>query len=111
MSPMRGKRRGDDVYVVTNAGRSRRQEIDDRQRKYLIKMAIRTLCFIGAIVAYVLHVPTIFVLALIIAALVLPWASVVVANAGPGPEARRRRPELYTPDSARALRPGRQDQP
>lgn len=105
MSGIGRKRRGEDVYVVTNAGRSRRQEIDDRQKKYLMKMGIRTLCLIGAIVLYALHVPFIFILALIIASTVLPWMSVVVANAGPAPE-RRRAPEVYTPDPARALRPG-----
>ncbi|MEP6462523.1 MAG: DUF3099 domain-containing protein [Frankiaceae bacterium] len=105
-SPQRG-RRDDDVYVVTNAGRSRREEIDDRQKKYLIKMAIRTLCLIGAIILYALHVPFVFILVLIIASTVLPWMSVVVANAGPGPERARRQPEVYSPDPARALRPGR----
>lgn len=113
MSPVRGKRRREDVFVVTNAGRSRRQEIDDRQKKYLVKMAIRTLCLIAAIVLYALHVPFPFVLGLIIASTVLPWMSVVVANAGPAPEARRQRPELYTPDTGRALQPGQRppDQP
>lgn len=106
MSGIGRKRRGEDVYVVTNAGRSRREEIDDRQKKYLIKMAVRTLCLIGAIAAYALHLPFFFILAPIIASVVLPWMSVVVANAGPAPE-RRRAPAVYTPDPARALRPGR----
>lgn len=110
MSPIR-KRHDDGVYLVTNAGRSRRQEIDDRQKKYLIKMAVRTLCLIGAIVLYTLDVPFLFVLALIVASTVMPWMSVVVANAGPAPDAARRRPEVYTPDPARALGPGRSDRP
>ena len=111
MSPMRGKRPVEDVYVVTNAGRSRREEIDDRQKKYLIKMAIRTVCLIAAIVLYTLDVPFVFILALLVASTVLPWMSVVVANAGPGPEVRRRQPEIYTPDSTRALKPGRPGDP
>lgn len=111
MSPRREKRGGGDVFVVTSAGRSRRQEIDDRQRKYIIKMAIRTVCLIAAIVLYSLDVPFIFVLALIIASTVMPWMSVVVANAGPTPEPQGRRPEAYNPDPVRALRPGRRDTP
>lgn len=111
MFARRDKRRDADVYVITSAGRSRREEINDRQKKYLIKMAVRTLCLIGAIVLYALHVPFPFVLALIVASTVMPWMSVVVANAGPAPDATRKRPEVYTPDPARALGPGSTDRP
>jgi len=97
------------VFVVTNAGRSRRQEIDDRQRKYLIKMGIRTLCLVLAIALSVAGAPLGYVLVLIIAATVLPWMSVVVANAGPIQDERRQRPEVYQPDAQPALRPGRGD--
>lgn len=95
--------------MVTTAGRSRREDIDDRQRKYLIKMGIRTLCLILAIVLYAVGVPFPFLLVLIIAATVLPWMSVVVANAGPGPDDRQQRAEAYRPDAQPALRPGRND--
>ena len=108
MFSRRGKHEHE-VYVVTSAGRSRREEIDERQRKYLIKMGIRTVCLILAIVLYALHVPFIFLLGLIIASTILPWMSVVVANGGPDVRETRRQHTLFTPDAGPALPAAPQD--
>ncbi len=108
---MRRNRRETEVHVVTDAGRSRRQEIDNRQRNYIIKMGIRTLCLILAIVLFTLGVPFPYLLVLIVASTVLPWMSVVVANSGPAPDPRRRPASFYTPDSRRGLGAAPDDRP
>jgi Flp pilus assembly protein TadB len=84
--------------LVTTAGRSPGQDRRDRERRYLITMGIRLIAFIVALV--VAH-GWVRVVA-IIAALVLPWVAVVMANSGP---VRRppEQPSLYSPDRPREL--------
>lgn len=48
-----------------------------RMKKYLISMSIRTICFIGAVIA-----PSPLRWFLIAGAIILPYIAVVVANAG-----------------------------
>lgn len=90
------------VQVVTSAGQSRPQEIRSRERSYLIKMGVRTVCLVLAIVITYPPLRVIF----LIAAIALPWVSVVGANAGP---VRRRSdaPVPYVPPSRPALESGR----
>lgn len=63
---------------ITSATRSRSEEIAGRERRYLISMAIRTVCFLLAVVvaAWSLWLMWLF----IIAAFLLPPIAVVVAN-------------------------------
>jgi Flp pilus assembly protein TadB len=89
----------DDVQSITSVGTSRSADIDSRQRAYLVKMSIRVLCFILAVV---LPVPLPVKLILIAAAAILPWMGVVAANAGP----KRQAPAPHTrpgPDSTKGL--------
>ena len=65
---------------VTTAPRSRADEQAARQRRYLISMGIRTLCFVGAIVASLLGIHWLWPI-LIVAAVLLPYVAVVMANA------------------------------
>ena len=60
---------------VTTAPRSRAEEQAGRQRRYLISMGIRTLCFVGAVIAdgWLRWV-------LVAAAVLLPYVAVVFAN-------------------------------
>ena len=95
--------RVEETFLVTTAGKSPRQELHDRTRRYLVTMAIRVLCFISAIVLYELHLHWEAAIA-IAGSLVLPWIAVVAANAGPIRE-EPARPTLY----ARAERPGLTD--
>ena len=74
---MRAARRSEPVYRITGAQTSLSQDQRGRQRRYLWSMGIRTLCFLGAIVA---HGPLRWVL--VVLALVLPWVSVIGANVG-----------------------------
>ena len=75
------------VYVVTEAGPSRREDLRARERAYLIKMGIRTLCLVAAIVVFALDAPKPLILAFSVGAIVLPYIAVVDANS-----ARTRRP-------------------
>jgi hypothetical protein len=67
----------EEIFTITNAQRGLSQEQSGRTRRYLISMGIRTFCVLAAIV--VPGWPRWF---LITGAIVLPYLSVVVANAG-----------------------------
>ncbi len=61
---------------ITTAPASRQEEIAQRQRRYVMSMSLRTVCFIGAVVAegWLRWV-------LVVGAVVLPYVAVVMANA------------------------------
>ena len=65
---------------ITSAAESRNADIAARQKRYLVSMGIRTVCFIGAIVASLLQIHWLWPI-LIVAALLLPYVAVVMANA------------------------------
>ena len=71
------KRQSGDAVRITTAGASRAEDIAARQKRYLLAMSFRTVCFVAAIVV---TVPWLRVV-LIVAALVLPYVAVVMANA------------------------------
>lgn len=65
-----------DVVRITNAPESPGAEIAHRQRRYVISMAIRTLCFLAAIMVG----PGWLRWVLVAAAFLLPYVAVVMAN-------------------------------
>ena len=67
-----------DAVRITTAPASRSDDIASRQRRYVISMTIRTLCFIAAVAVG----PGWLRWVLIAAALLLPYVAVVMANAG-----------------------------
>jgi hypothetical protein len=69
------------VYSVTSAKTGQRDEIGGRERRYVISMAVRTACFIGAVIAWQ-TVGAWLGAILFVGALVLPYTSVILANAG-----------------------------
>ena len=71
------------MHLVTHARRSRYEDIDARQRRYLISMAIRT---VAVAIAFFAPLPMWARGVAIVLGLVLPWVSVTAANAGPLPE-------------------------
>jgi Protein of unknown function (DUF3099) len=75
-------RKHPDAVRITTATRSRSDEISARQRRYLISMGIRTVCFVLAIVS----IGHWFMWIFIIASFVLPYVAVVAANAGVTPD-------------------------
>jgi hypothetical protein len=76
----RDRSREPEAVRITSAAASRNEDIAARQKRYVISMGIRTLCFIGAIVAAMVGIPWLWPI-LIVAALVLPYVAVVMANA------------------------------
>lgn len=74
----RRKKDETDVVSITGAPENPSEDIDRRQRRYLISMGIRTLCFIGSVLT--VHIPWLCG-TLLGGAFVLPYVSVVIANA------------------------------
>jgi hypothetical protein len=88
------RKKPDESLRITNASRPRSEDIRGREKRYLISMGIRTLCFILAVV-FMGH----WVMWLFLAASVfLPYVAVVIANAGanldPGASEFEYRPDL-----------------
>jgi Protein of unknown function (DUF3099) len=81
-------RRAPDPVRITTAPVSRAAELAARQRRYLISMGIRTVCFVAA----VLVGPGPLRWVLVAAAILLPYVSVVFANT------QDRRAETYLLD-------------
>ncbi|MFT4188004.1 MAG: DUF3099 domain-containing protein [Aeromicrobium sp.] len=71
------KQRDDEVAVITTAPEAPSDAMGARERRYIVSMSIRTACFIGACLV---EGPLRWVL--IVGAIVLPYVSVVLANAG-----------------------------
>ncbi|HEX5987877.1 MAG TPA: DUF3099 domain-containing protein [Nocardioides sp.] len=63
---------------ITSATRSHSEDIAGRQRRYVISMSIRTVCFLLAVVS----LGHWFMWVFLIASFVLPYIAVVMANAG-----------------------------
>lgn len=74
------RREQDEAVRITTAASSRDADIAARQKRYLFSMTLRSLCFVGAIVAALLHIGWLWPI-LIAGALVLPYIAVVMANA------------------------------
>jgi Mn2+/Fe2+ NRAMP family transporter len=79
MSGMARDQHGErDAVRITTASASRNEEIAGRQRRYVISMTIRTICFVAAILVGGGWLRWV----LVAAALLLPYVAVVMANAG-----------------------------
>ncbi|WP_244928282.1 DUF3099 domain-containing protein [Nocardioides sp. W7] len=76
----RDRHRSPDAVRITTAPSDRNADIAARQRRYLLSMSLRSLCFVGAIVAALAGVDWLWPI-LIAGALVLPYVAVVMANA------------------------------
>ncbi|WP_433461473.1 DUF3099 domain-containing protein [Spirillospora sp. CA-128828] len=75
------------VYTVTDAPRPMSEDIGYRQRRYLMSMGVRTICFLGAVVAAVAGAPWWLAVLMVVAAAVLPYVAVIFANGGREPTA------------------------
>lgn len=69
------------MHAITSAPASLADDQARRQRRYLVQMGVRVLCFLGAILAWP-HVPRVVAIVLIVVAAVLPYIAVLGANAG-----------------------------
>ncbi|GAA0369775.1 DUF3099 domain-containing protein [Actinoallomurus spadix] len=80
------------VYTVTDARRPLSEDIGYRERRYLITMAVRALCFLLSIICAV-ALPGAWRLTAIVAllgAVVLPYVAVIFANGGREPDSAAR---------------------
>jgi hypothetical protein len=96
--------RDEPTVLVTTAARNPADERRERERRYLLTMGLRVLCFVAAIVLFAVGPRWAGFLAAL-ASLVLPWVAVVVANAGPRRRRSDERPALYAADRPRELPP------
>jgi Protein of unknown function (DUF3099) len=107
------------VHLVTRARRSRSDDITYRQRRYLLMMGIRTVCFGIAVLMFVNHLGW-FTAIPAVGAIFLPYFAVVIANAGREPDNVRgfmeyhpnlpvTRDEVQGNGSGGSARPGRPD--
>jgi hypothetical protein len=79
------RQRRQQVHVVTQARRGLSEDISNRQRKYLIMMGIRALCFVVAIVMFLNHLGWLTVIPAV-GAIFIPYIAVVYANGGREPQ-------------------------
>jgi hypothetical protein len=70
-------RREPEAVRITTAPTNHRDDLNRRRRRYLFSMAIRTICFLGAVVVG----DGWFRWVLVAGAFVLPYVAVVMANA------------------------------
>ena len=94
------------VHVVTQAHRSLSDDIAYRQRRYLVMMSIRAVCFVIAICLFVNHFGWLAAIPAV-GAIFIPYFAVVFANGGREPDNVRGfmeyRPNLpATRDSSRS---------
>jgi hypothetical protein len=80
--------RDQQVHLVTQARRSLSEDVRYRQRRYLIMMGVRALCFVIALVMFVNHAGWLTAIPAV-AAIFLPYFAVVMANAGREPSNTR----------------------
>jgi hypothetical protein len=99
--------RADPPVLVTTAGRSPREEQRERERRYLVTMGLRVVCFILAIVLFGVGLRWVAAFA-VAGSLILPWVAVVAANAGPR-RTTEQRPSLFHRHPPRQLPPPREE--
>jgi hypothetical protein len=103
---MPNDRDDDQVFSITSARSGHSDDLGSREKRYAISMGIRTLCFVGAIIAWQTiggWVPWL----LLVGALVLPYTSVILANAGV--RSKGSGADLMDPEPFGTLEPGRSD--
>ena len=96
------RRKVDETVRITSAARPRSEDIRGRERRYIMSMAVRTGCFLLAILFRDHWVVWVF----IAGAVFLPYVAVVIANAGSAPEPEAS-PFGYQPDLKALAPPGR----
>jgi Protein of unknown function (DUF3099) len=72
------------VHTVTQAQRSLTEDINYRQRRYLLMMGIRAVCFVIAVIMFVNHLGWLTVIPAV-GAIAIPYFAVVFANGGREP--------------------------
>ena len=101
--PSTSRSRRGQAHVVTEARPGLSADIAYRERRYLIMMGIRTVCFLTAILMFVNHLGWLTAIP-VAGALIIPYFAVIFANGGREPSTSRgfrqyqpNLPERYTP--------------
>src|SRR5580693_9032096 len=76
------------VHLVTQARRSLSDDIAYRQRRYLLMMGIRAVCFVIAVVLFINHCGWLVAIPAV-GAIFIPYFAVVLANGGREPDNTR----------------------
>ena len=98
---MRRKRPGTGkVHRITTAADPLADDIARRTRRYLVQMGIRVVCFLLVVVLWN-RMPVWVSVVLLVAAVVLPYIAVILANAG-----RERRDDAVEIVDTRTIGPG-----
>ena len=90
-------RHTDQPALITEAPVNNDDEFDRRRKRYLVMMAIRAACIVGAATTF--HFSGWLAAAFVVAALVLPWSAVLIANDRPPKQELRFR--RFVPDGNR----------
>ena len=76
--------RAQPVHLVTQARKPMSEDISYRQRRYLIMMAIRAVCFVGSVIMFINHLGWLAAFPVVLA-IFIPYVAVVFANGGREP--------------------------
>jgi hypothetical protein len=95
------RREHPEVFRITDAGHAVSDDQASRTRRYLFSMAVRTACFLGAVVTSGALRWT-----LVAGAVVLPYVAVLIANAGRENGPRRPAPTMVLRDRPAVGGPG-----
>ena len=93
-------RKQPDAVRITTAERSRSADISTRQRRYVMSMAIRTVCFLAGVAT----IPAWYGWAFSVASVFLPYVAVIMANAASSPDPGG--PDPFQPEQRPQLAPG-----
>ncbi len=100
-------RRPDEPVLITSAATSRPVEIRGRERRYVISMLFRAVCFLLAVIVFRGWLRW----AAVGFALIMPWIAVLLANGGPPRRVEQRAayqdPTPTTGPTGPMLEPGR----
>lgn len=78
------RRRQEQVHLVTQARPSLSEDIAHRQRRYLVMMGIRAVCFAVAVIMFINHLGWLSAIPAV-GAIFIPYFAVVYANGGREP--------------------------
>lgn len=96
------------MYSVTSAPQSAQSDRDYRMHRYLLSMGIRTVCFVLSVLFIAVLHWTIAGWILVVAAVLLPYVAVVMANAASSHGGKQGVSMVAPPNSPQQL-PGEED--
>ncbi len=99
----------DRPILITEAPVNADDEYDRRRKRYLVMMALRAVCIVGAASTFTLS--GWLAAGFVAAALVLPWSAVLIANDRPPKQELRFRRFVGGQQAQRQLTPGRPAEP